>query len=145
LIFHALINRNESLESRSFRCSEKLTIFESGEAGISRCLAVMSRQSVAESLIDTFVNQDAHFLLARKKKFFRLFQGGEGGCARNGGKSGQKHFEGLSAFEIVEKRLHRYAGPTKYGRATKNLRVFDDNAHEEILARLLERPSIQYR
>ncbi|PYT82824.1 MAG: hypothetical protein DMG40_04105 [Acidobacteria bacterium] len=68
-MFDPLICSEEDLESGRFRCCEKLPILESGEAGISRGLAAVSRQGVPESLIHASVDEDAH-LRACEQQFY---------------------------------------------------------------------------
>ena len=56
---------------------------------------------VSESLIDTFVDQNAH-LGAGEQKALRFFERGDGRFARDGGKALQEVFECFAALQIVE-------------------------------------------
>jgi hypothetical protein len=89
---------------------------------------------VAESLIDTFFDQNAH-LGTSKQEVFCFFESGDGHFTRDGRKSLQKVFECFSAFQVVEERLDGNAGSAKHRSSAKNLRVFDDDAHERIVPR----------
>jgi hypothetical protein len=80
LVFDPLVDSEQDLESGFFRCHEKVPILEPGEASVTRSLAVVPMQSVPESLIHAFVDQNAH-LGAREQEFFRFFESSDGGFA----------------------------------------------------------------
>lgn len=61
----------------------------------------MAWQIVPESLIDTFVDQNAH-LRAGEQKALRFFEGGDRQFACDSGKTFQELFERFAAFEVVE-------------------------------------------
>jgi hypothetical protein len=60
LVFDTLIYGEKNIELRCFRGRKKLAIFQSDQSGVTGCLAIVTRQGVPESLIDTLVDQDAH-------------------------------------------------------------------------------------
>ena len=101
---------------------------------ITSGLAIMAGKSVAETLVDAFVNENAH-LRMREQQVLRFFEGGEGGFPRDGGKPLQKCFECFSAFEVVEERLDRHSRSAKHGSSAENLRVFYDDFHARIVPR----------
>ncbi len=82
----------------------------------------MTGQRIAESLVDTFVDQDAH-LGAREQQVFCFFESSDSGLTRHGGKPLEKLFECLSAFQIVEESLDWDARSTKHRSSAKNIRV----------------------
>jgi len=94
----------------------------------------MAGKSVAETLVDAFVNENAH-LRMREQQVLRFFEGGEGGFPRDGGKPLQKCFECFSAFEVVEERLDRHSRSAKHGSSAENLRVFYDDFHRRMVPR----------
>ncbi len=101
---------------------------------VGQILAVVSRQSVAKSLIHAFIDEDAH-LGACEEQFFRFFKGGNGSFARNRGKTLQEVFQGLSALQVVEQRLDGHARPAKHRRPAENVGVSDNDTHKDILTR----------
>src|SRR6266403_419390 len=82
---------------------------------VGQILAVVSRQSVAKSLIHAFIDEDAH-LGACEEQFFRFFKG-------------------LSALQVVEQRLDGHARPAKHRRPAENVGVSDNDTHKDILTR----------
>jgi hypothetical protein len=57
-------------------------------------------------------------------KSLGVFQGGDGGFARNRGKVIEEFIEGFAAFQIVKKILKGHAGAAKDGSSAENLGVF---------------------
>jgi hypothetical protein len=94
----------------------------------------VSGKRVAESLIDTLVDQDAH-LRASEQEVFCFFESRDGHFTRDSRKSLQKVFECFSAFQVVEERLDRHTGSAKHRSSAENVRVFDDDSHERIVPR----------
>jgi hypothetical protein len=86
-------------------------------------------QRIAEALIDTFVDQNAH-LRACEQQMFGFLESGDGRFTRHGRKSLQKIFESFSAFQIVEERLDGHTRSAKHRSSAKNIRISDDDAHE---------------
>jgi hypothetical protein len=136
LIFDALIHAEEDVEFGSFRCFEEVAIFQPGKSGVPDCLALVTRQRVSETLVDTLVDQDEH-LGVREQKLFCFFQSGDGRFARNGGKTFQKVFKRFSALEVVEERLDGDARPAEDGSSAKNVRIFDYDSHDGIVSRVI--------
>jgi hypothetical protein len=132
LVFNALIHGKENIKFGRFRRLEKFTIFQPRQSGVTSCLAVVGRQRIPESLINTFVEQNAH-LGTCKQKMLRLLECGEGRFARDGRKAPQKFFEAISTLDVVEKRLDGHAGSAEHGRAAEDVRIFDDDVHERIV------------
>jgi hypothetical protein len=60
LVFDTLIYGEKNIKLRCLRGRKKLAIFQSGQSGVTGCLAIVTRQGVPESLIDTLVDQNAH-------------------------------------------------------------------------------------
>ncbi|MFI5097332.1 MAG: hypothetical protein ACHQT6_05090 [Candidatus Acidiferrales bacterium] len=60
LIFDALIHGEEDVKSGCFRCRKKVAIFQTCQTSVTGSLAIVTAQGVPESLIDTFVDQNAH-------------------------------------------------------------------------------------
>jgi len=75
LVFNALIDGKENIESGCFCRRKKFTIFEPGQSGETGSLTIVRRQRIPESFIDAFVQQDAH-LGACKQQVFGLFESG---------------------------------------------------------------------
>ena len=136
LVFDSLIHGKENVEPGCFRGGKKVAILQSGQPGVTGRLAIVARQKVPESLIDTFVDQNAH-LRTCKQEVFCLFESGDGRFTRNGRKSLQKVFECFSAFQVVDHRLDGHAGSAKHRSSAKDIGVFDD-AHERIVSRVIE-------
>ena len=90
-----------------------------------------------ESLIDTFVDQNAH-LGTREQKLFCFLESSDGRLTRDSRESLQKIFEGFSTFQVVEKRLDGHSGSAKHRGSAKNLPVFDDDFHRLIIPRSFE-------
>jgi hypothetical protein len=101
LIFDTLIGCEEDIKSGGFRRRKKFAILQSRQSGVTRPLAIMTGQMVPESLINAFVDQNAH-LGAGDQNVFRLFEGGDRRFARDGGKALQEVSERFAAFQIVE-------------------------------------------
>jgi hypothetical protein len=90
--------------------------------------------TVVKSLIDTFVDQNAH-LWTCKQKVFCFFERSDCRFTRDGRKSLQKVFECFSAFQVVEQRLDRHSRSAKHGSSAKNIPIFDDDFHRMIVPR----------
>ena len=86
LVFDALIDGKENIKFGCFCRREKLTIFQSSKTGVTSSLAIVSEERVPESLINAFVEQDAH-LGASEQEVFGLFERGEGHFTRDGRKT----------------------------------------------------------
>jgi hypothetical protein len=129
-----LIDGEENVEFGCFRNGKKVAILESREASVTSGLAIVIGQRVPESLIDTFVEQNAH-LRTCEQEVFCFFESGDGRFPRDGRKSFQEVFECLSAFQVVEERLDGHAGSAKHRSSAENVRVFDDDSHEGIVSR----------
>ncbi len=69
---------------------------------------------------------------------FCFFESSNGRFTRDGRKSLQKVFERFSTFQVVEERLDGYTGSAEHKSSPKNVRVFDDDAHEGIVSRGIE-------
>jgi len=57
LVFDALIHGEENVEVAGFRSGKKVAVLQSRESGVTGRLAMVTGQGVAESLIDTLVDQ----------------------------------------------------------------------------------------
>jgi hypothetical protein len=134
LVFDALIYSKENVKIRGFRCQKKLAVFQSSHSRVARCLAIVVRKGVPESLVDAFIDQNAH-LGTREQKLLSFFERGDRQLTRDGRKSLQKIFQCFPALQAVEKRLHRHSRSTKPRSSAKNFRVFDNNSHQRIVAR----------
>jgi hypothetical protein len=132
LVFDTLIHGKENVEFGCLRRCKKLAIFQSSQSSVTGCLAIVIRQRVPESLIDTFVDQNAH-LWTCKQKVFCFFERSDGQFTRDGRKSLQKVFECFSAFQVVEQRLDRHSRSAKHGSSAKNIPIFDYNFHRIIV------------
>jgi hypothetical protein len=86
LVFNTVIHGKQDIEFGRFRSSEKFSILQASQSSITSCLAIVRRQGVPESLIDVFVEEDAH-LRTREQEVFSFFECGEGRFARDGRKS----------------------------------------------------------
>jgi len=132
LVFETLIHGKENVEFGCFRRYKKLTIIQSSQSSITGSLAIVTGQRVAESLIDTFVDQNAH-LGTCEQKVFCFFERSDGRFTRDRRKSLQKVFECFSAFQVVEQRLDRHSRSAKYRSSAKNIPIFDDDFHRMIV------------
>jgi hypothetical protein len=92
-----LVHREENIKSRGFRRCKKLAILASRQPRVTRSLALMAGQIVPESLIDTFVDQNAH-LGTGEQTALRFFERGDGRFARDGRKALQEIFECFATF-----------------------------------------------
>ena len=135
LVFDTLIDSKESVKFGCFRRLKKLAILLSSQSSIADCLAIVAAQQGSESLIDTFIDQNAH-LGTGKQKLLSFFERGDCQFARDGRKSFQKIFQRFPALQVVEKRLRRHPRSTEHRRSAKNFRVFDNNPHKRIVARI---------
>jgi hypothetical protein len=59
-VFDALIHCEKNVKFGDFGCYEQLAILESGQSGVTGCLAIVIGQEIPESLVDTFIDQNAH-------------------------------------------------------------------------------------
>jgi len=91
-VFNTLIHGEENIEFGCFRSGKKVAILQSCESSVTGRLAMVTGQGVAESLIDTLVDQNAH-LGTREQKVFRFFEGGDGHFTGDGRKPLEKVFE----------------------------------------------------
>ncbi|MGB9435368.1 MAG: hypothetical protein WBQ89_24180, partial [Candidatus Acidiferrum sp.] len=66
-----------------FRCCKKLTIRQTGQSSVPGCLAIVTGKRVPDSLIDTFVDQNAH-LGTCEQKVLCFFQCSDGRITRDG-------------------------------------------------------------
>jgi len=73
----------------------------------------MTRQKVAKSLIDTFIDQNAH-LRTCEQKLFRFFKRRNGQVTRDGGEPFQKVLECFPALQIVKQGLYGHSRPAKH-------------------------------
>jgi len=94
----------------------------------------MAGQIVPESLIDTFVDQNAH-LGTGEQTALRFFERGDGRFARDRGKTLQEIFECFAAFQVVEQSLDRHSRPAKDRSSSEDIRILDDHIHDEIVPR----------
>jgi hypothetical protein len=60
LEFDTLIDGEKNVKFGCFRCHKKLAILQSTQSGVTHCLAIVATQRVPESLIDAFIDQNAH-------------------------------------------------------------------------------------
>jgi hypothetical protein len=60
LVFDTLIDSKENVKLGRFRRLKKLAILPSSQSCVTDCLAIMAAQRVPESLVDTFIDQNAH-------------------------------------------------------------------------------------
>jgi hypothetical protein len=60
LVFDTLIDGEENVESGCLCGFEKVAILKSCQSRVAGCLTVVTDQRIAESLVDAFVDQDAH-------------------------------------------------------------------------------------
>jgi hypothetical protein len=137
LVFDTLVHGQENIEIGCFRGFEKLAVAQSSESCVASRLAIVTGQRVPESLIDTFVDQNAH-LGVRKQEMLCFFKSSDGGFSRDCGKSFQKVFECFSALEVVEECLDGHPRSAKHRSSAKNIRVFDGDSHERIVSRAME-------
>jgi hypothetical protein len=56
----ALIHSQENVKFSCLCRLEKVAIPKSCQSGVAGCLAIVTGQRIAESLVDAFVDQDAH-------------------------------------------------------------------------------------
>jgi hypothetical protein len=85
-------------------------------------------QRVPESLIDPFVDQNAH-LVTCKQKMLCFFQCSDGRITRDGRKALQKVFECFSPFQVVEQGLDRHSRAAKHRSSAKNGPIFYYDFH----------------
>src|SRR5260370_4583903 len=88
----------------------------------------LAGQRIPESLIHTFVDQNAH-LGTREQEVFCFFECSDRRFTRDGGKSLQRVFESFSVLQVVEEGLDGHAGSAKHGSTAKNIAAFDDDSH----------------
>src|SRR5260370_67217 len=136
LVFDTLVHGKEDIEFACFRSGKKVAVLQSRESSVTGRLAMVTGQRVAESLIDTLVDQNAH-LGTREQKLFCFFESSDGHLPRDGRKALQKVFERFSALQIVEQRLDRHACSAKHRSSAKNVRIFDNHSHEMIVSRAI--------
>jgi hypothetical protein len=55
LVFDALVHGEKNIKFGGFRRRERVTILESCESSVTRGLAIVAREIIPESLINTFV------------------------------------------------------------------------------------------
>lgn len=79
----------ENVKFGCFRCCKKLTIHQSSQSSVAGCLAIVTGQRVPESLIDTFVDQNAH-LGTCEQKVLCFFECSDGRITRDGRKPSRK-------------------------------------------------------
>jgi hypothetical protein len=60
-----------------FRYCKKFAVLETCESSVTRGLAIVAREIIPESLINTFIEQNTH-LGADEEKALRFFEGGDG-------------------------------------------------------------------
>ena len=96
----------------------------------------MTGQRIAETLVDAFVDQDAH-LGTREQQMFCFFESSDSGFTRYGGKSLEKLFDCFSSFQIVEESLDWHSRSAKHRSSAKNIRIFDDNSHDRTVSRMI--------
>ncbi len=82
LVFDALIHGKKNIKFGRFRRAQKRAILQPSEPCVTGGLAIVIGQVVPESLIDAFIDQNAH-LRACKEKLLRFFEGGDGQFTRN--------------------------------------------------------------
>jgi hypothetical protein len=99
----------------------------------------VAREIIAEPLINTFVEQNTH-LGTGEQEFLRFFEGSDGCCTRDCGKTLQEIFERLSALQAIEKGLDGHSRPAKNRGSAENVRIFDDHVHDLIVSRADGRP-----
>ena len=133
LVFDTLIDSQENIKFGRFRRVKELAILPSSQPSITDCLAIVAAQQGPESLIDTFIDQNAH-LGTSEQKLLSLFERCDRQFTRDGRESFQKIFQRFPALQVVEKRLRRHPRSTKHRRSAKNFRVFDNNPHQPIVA-----------
>lgn len=97
LIFDSLICREENLKPGGFCSREELAVLQPCQTARYAGLEVVTRQMVAESFIDTFVDQNPH-LGTIDQKFLRFFESGYRRFPGHGGKALQKVFQRLCGF-----------------------------------------------
>ena len=86
LVFDTLIHGEEDVKSACFRCRKKVAILQPCESSVTGSLAIVTGQIIPESLIDTFVDQNAH-LGTCEQKVLRFFECSEGQFTRDRRKS----------------------------------------------------------
>jgi hypothetical protein len=91
------------------------------------------RRGASESLINAFVEQDAH-LGAREQEAFGLFERGEGRFPRNGRKTFQKFFERFSTLYVVEQSLDGHPGAAEDGSSAEDVWILSNDFHEGIVS-----------
>ena len=134
LVFKSLIDRQENVKLRFFSGCEKLAILKSSESGVSSCLALLTRQGIAESLIDALIDQNAH-LGTCKQELFCFFESSEGRITRHGRKPLEKIFQRFSAFQIGEKSLDGHPRSAKHRCSAENFGISNYDPHEAIVSR----------
>ena len=117
------------------RCRQKLAILQSSQPRVAGRLAVVARKGVPESLIDTLINQNPHFLRTGKQKIFCFLERSDSRFTRNGRKPRQELLKRFSAFQVVEQRLDRHSCSAKDGRSTENIPILGYNFHHAIVPR----------
>lgn len=55
LVFNALVHGEENVKLGGFRCGEKVAILQSCESSVTRGLAIVAREIIPGSLVNTFV------------------------------------------------------------------------------------------
>ncbi len=65
----------------------------------------------------------------------RFFERSDGRFTRDRRKPLQKVLECFPAFQVVKEQLDRHSRSTKHGSPAKNLSIFDDHFHCEIVPR----------
>ena len=136
LIFDALINGEKDAKSGCFRRCEQFTILQASQSSETGGLAIVTDEKFPESLVDTFVDQNAH-LRTCEQKLLRFFERSDGHFTRDGRKPLQKIFECFSTFQVVEHRLDRHASPPEHRSSPENVAIFNDDSHGKIVPRAL--------
>ncbi len=77
LVFDALVHGEENVKFGGFRCRKKFAVLETCESSVTRGLAIVVREIIPESLINTFIEQNSH-LGAGEQEVLRFFEGGDG-------------------------------------------------------------------
>jgi hypothetical protein len=123
-----LIHGEENVEFGCLGRRKKIAIFQSSQSSVTGCLAIVLGQTVPETLIDAFVDQNAHYGTC-KQEVFRFFERGNGRFSRDSRKSLEKVFQRFSAFQVVEQRLDRHTRSPKHSRHRKLTRPLTRSGH----------------
>ena len=123
---HVPINRNQRFKARLFGCREQFSVTQASQSCVAAGLTIVPAELMAQSLIDTFIQEEAH-LEAGEQRFFRFFQSLQGHLPANRRKALKKTLQAVPRFEILEQCTNQNPCSSKRGFAGHDAGIANDN------------------